>query len=362
MKRSVVIFTFIIWAVGLLPAQNVSIPPKQPNISGAAQNEKKRAAATPAATPAAASPVAAATPAAAVTAEAQPIPFLYLWNKVQGWNVGQEERTGFFLFEPALLPPDLLAIPEEKNLSVAVAYENNRFELAFDASGKLALVPIPWAGVYTTVVIRRNAATLPINMELRDEKTRISVLEYEDDRPLRFQYEREGERYFGVLRYWGSAVDESWYSETGELKTLYQYTWSDSRPVQLENIASDGSSISLLRWEYNAYNHIAVMSDEKVQTSFFYDGKNRLVRVIRSGIISDEPDGSDYDRNFQYDELGRLVRQYGRNEEGLFEYRYQYSFDSQGRWIFCRVQAWFEQFGRLVPGSESIITRTFSRR
>ncbi|NLJ11252.1 MAG: RHS repeat protein [Treponema sp.] len=288
---------------------------------------------------------------AAASAQAKLIPFLYLWNGAQ------QGSPAFLLLDPVLLPPDLFSIPEEKGLSVSVVYETNRYELAYDASGKLALVPIRWAGGYTTVKIGRNSSALPINMELPDEKIRISVLEYENERPLRFQYEGEGERFFGVLHYWGNSADESWYSETGELKTLYEYTWAGDHLLRLDSLADDGTRKTMMQWDYNAQNLVSAMVDENGRTELAYDEKGRLLSAVMTTV-----DGTGTERNFQYDELGRLVRQYGKDEQGYFEYRYRYTMDLRGLWVKYSIQPWYEQFGRLVPGSEITITRTFARR
>jgi YD repeat-containing protein len=288
---------------------------------------------------------------AAASAQAKLIPFLYLWHEVQ------QGRPVFFLLDPVLLPPDMLSIPEEKGLSVSVTYEKDRYDLAYDASGKLARLPIPWAGAYTYITIRRNSSEFPINMELPDEKIRISVLEYDKERPLRFQYEREGERFFGVLHYWGTSADESWYSETGELKAFFEYAWSGDKLLELNSYADDGTRNRVVRWDYNAQNLVSSMVDEQSRIELAYDGKGRLLSVVK---ITTE--GAGLERNFQYDELGRLVRQYGKDEQGSFEYRYQYTVDPRGLWLQCSIQTWHEQFGRLVPGPETIITRTFARR
>jgi len=289
-------------------------------------------------------------PAEAVS-KAQPIPFLYLWHEVQ------QKRPVFLLLDLVLLPPDMLSIPEEKGLSVSVTHEKDRYELAYNASGKLARLPVFWAGAYTQITIRRNSSELPINMELPDEKIRISVLEYDNERPLRFQYEREGERFFGVLHYWGTSADESWYSESGELKAFFEYAWSGNKLLELNTYANDGTRYTVVRWEYNAQNLVSSMVDEHNRTEFTYDGKGRLLFAIKTTT-----EGTGLERNFQYDELGRLVRQYGRAEQGNFEYRYKYTEDIQGLWVICMVQPWYEQFGRLVPGPETTITRTFARR
>lgn len=335
MKRLGIIVTILVCVDSFLAAENPFLEPKQSFISATGETENKDVA---------------------LSTEATPIPFLYLWNGIQ------QGLPPFFLFDPILLPPDLFSIPEEKGLSVSVASEKARYEVAFDALGRLALMPMFWAGSYTAVIMKRNSSALPINIELPDKNIRISVLEYETARPLRFQYEQNGERFFGVLHYWGNSADESWYTEAGEVKAVYEYTLSMDRLIRVDMLSDDGVPIHLLRFHYNAQNEIALMENDTLQTAYFYDGKNRLVRVIGAVITHGESYETVYDRNFQYDEQGRLIRQYGLNEEGFFEYRYQYTLDSRGQWIFCRVQPWHEQFGRLVPGVETTITRTFVRK
>lgn len=279
------------------------------------------------------------------------IPFFYVWSMAQSGN------SDFFLPDPYLLPLNLLVIPKDGGLSVTVDYEKVRYELAYDRSGRLSLFPVYWAGAYRKVQIGRNSSGLIINITLPDDKVRFIVLESEGERPLRFRYEREGEQGFGVLQYGGPLVEENWYTETGELKDLYEYTWSDDRLYAVHHITSDGTSMPLLGLEYNAQNRISSMVDDMVQTELLYDGRGQLVWAR-----STYTEGITVVRNYQYDERGWLVRQYGSDDKGNFEYRYRYGLDSRGLWTGCFIQAWYEQFGRLVPGPEVPITRTITRR
>jgi YD repeat-containing protein len=293
-------------------------------------------------------------------------PFLYLWY------MAQQEGVLFLPVEPSLLPPDLFAIAPEAKLRVTVAYNEDRYELVYDDAGQLALFPMYWDGRYIPVRIQRKTAEHIINIEIPDKNLRFMVLEHEDGRPLRFQYEQDGERGFGVIHAWGNYIDESWYSETGELKSLYHYTWLSNGLVRLEILASDGTTTPLIQWDYNAQNRISLVVHEKTRTEYYYDGKGRIIRVTGCTLLPPDSqdatasragvEGPGYDCHYQYDEAGFLVRQYGRTEEGPFEYRYQYTLDPRGFWIQCKVQAWSEQFGRLVPGTETRITRTILRR
>jgi hypothetical protein len=280
-----------------------------------------------------------------------PIPFLYVWSMAQGGS------SDFFLPNPYLLPPDLLNIPREGGLSVAVDYEKVHYEKAYDQSERLSVFPVYWSGAYRTVKIGRDATGYIINLELPDDKVRFTIMESEGNRPLRFRYEREGEQGFGVLQYGGPLVEENWYTETGELKDLYEYTWSGERLYAVHRITSDGTSMPLLGLEYNAQNRISSMVDDLVQTELLYDGRGQLIWAK-----STYTEGLTVVRNYQYDERGLLVRLYGSDDKGNFEYRYRYGLDSRGLWTGCFIQAWYEQYGRLVPGPEIPITRTITRR
>lgn len=296
-------------------------------------------------------PLGSAKPAADTPKIGSNLPLFYLWNE------SQHGRTLPWLIDGGLLPLDLVAISPEAGLSVSLTYDGVPYELAYDRARGVAVYPLRWAGAYRRVEIGRDAAGFPINIELPEEKIFLTVLEYRDGLPIQFRYEREGETGFAVMHYWDAAAEESWYSEAGELLALYEYQLSGEAIVAINSIAADGISTPVARWDYNAQGLVVSVTDVDGNRAFLYDEKNRPMVVLAKPAA-----GVGSECYFQWDELGRLVRQYGRNENGVFEYRYRYLQESKGLWISCGVEPWIEQYGHLVPGPEIKITRTFIRR
>ncbi|WP_304225544.1 hypothetical protein [Gracilinema caldarium] len=279
------------------------------------------------------------------------VPLFLLWFQAQNGN------SDIFLSDSPILPPDILSIPQEPEMAVSVSYDKAQYELAYDGFYRRSIFPLFWESKFNTIRVKRNEAGLPVRIDLPDEKITIVVTEYLDNGPLRCQYKKDGENLFVLLRYWESGVEESWYTETGELETLYEYHFSQGNLGQISSISQDGSVVPITIMDYDAHNLVSSVTNGQSKFEFLYDGKNRI-RLVRE--IAAE--GSLSERNFQYDERGLLVRQYGRLKMENFEYRYKYSFDQRGFWTSCTVQAWNEQFGRLIPSTEIQINRTITRR
>lgn len=279
------------------------------------------------------------------------VPLFFLWFQAQNGS------SDIFLADQPILPPDILSIPREPGMTVSASYDKAQYELAYDGFSRRSVFPLFWDNKFNTVHVKRNEVGLPVRIDMPDEKVAIVVTEYQNNVPLRFQYKKDGENLFVLLRYWESGTEESWYTETGELDTLYHYRFSQGNLAQISSVTTDGTVIPLTVWDYYAHNLVSSMSRGQNRAEFLFNRMNRI-----SMIREIAEDGSISERNFQYDERGLLVRQYGRIKMENFEYRYKYSFDQRGLWTSCTVQAWNEQFGRLIPGPEIQINRTINRR
>ena len=278
-------------------------------------------------------------------------PVLYIWR------LAQNRIPDPLFFAPCILPPDMLLIPEEQGLSVSILFDGNRYELAYGKDKRISVFPVYWDGIYRTVRVQRNEAGVPVALEFDDGTWRCTVLDLLDGLPARIRFEKENETAFAVLHYWGDSAEESWYTETGELQNLYTYGFSGGLLRDLIRVDAEGSLVSLGRWDYNAQNKISFAEDQGGSVTLLYDNQGRISSMLYSSDAQDC-----IERYFQYDETGRLVRQYCRNRNGSYEYRYRYTADRYEAWNSVRIQPWMQQFDRLIPRAELSVSRIITRR
>jgi YD repeat-containing protein len=154
-----------------------------------------------------------------------------------------------------------------------------------------------------------------------------------------------------TMSYAGRSATETRTNRTGTVTAVYDYTFFKNKLLVLTGRTEEGADEDLLRFDYDSFGRVVSVASPDYQAEALYDAVGRPVYWrIRGGI---EGEGTDsFQRTYQWDERGLLVRERVSVDDGWSEFRYEYSFDSSGNWVERRSTKWEMRFGSLVsePG------------
>ncbi|MFP3040441.1 hypothetical protein LQZ19_01350 [Treponema primitia] len=212
-------------------------------------------------------------------------------------------------------------------------------------------------------LIRKITLNNPAASDPGENSYEFEFLEYRQDKPSLVRVKLGETWYFVATEYLERRVNEIWYDPEGLAQAFfsleYRETEGKKRLFSIDSRSDEGQTI--LVYEYNSGGRISGISAPVAPYAALYTAAAQVRYWER-------PEGN---YTLQWDEKGYLVRLTGvltgdspelPKELRQLDIRYDYTLDERGNWTERREISFVRQFGRLVPGSETVIHRTISYR
>ncbi|AEF86224.1 hypothetical protein TREPR_1663 [Treponema primitia ZAS-2] len=221
--------------------------------------------------------------------------------------------------------------------------------------------------------------TITLDNPANPDPWEFEFLQYEQGEGALARINHSGTWYFAALEYLDKRANETWYDPEGqalaffsleyrEKALLAQQNPPEKRLISLDSRDEQGQGIWV--YNYDSFDRVSALDTPDGSYSALYAASERFAAKARSSFPRywERPE-SNY--TLQWDERGLLVRLTEHAKPGspppvlpesasAGDIRYEYTLDSRGNWTERREISLIRRFGRLVPGSEGVITRAIN--
>jgi hypothetical protein len=182
----------------------------------------------------------------------------------------------------------------------------------------------------------------------------FEFLEYRGEEPSLVRISGGGAWYFAAPEYLDRRVNETWYDPQGTAQAFFslEYREVDGKRRLVSVDARSDQGETLLVYTYTGAGRISGLSGPETAVTALYTAAAQVRYWER-------PEGT---YPLQWDENGLLTRLTGvvtgdTPEPRPVDIRYDYTLDARGNWTERREVSFIRRFWRLVPETETTITR-----
>jgi hypothetical protein len=178
----------------------------------------------------------------------------------------------------------------------------------------------------------------------------FEFLEYDRDNPSLTRINQGGAWRFAAIQYRDWASFETWYDQEGQALAFFFLEYREDDGIRrLHSIDSrDDQGQQILVYGYDSGGRISALDTPGGSHATLYTAEGRPRYWER-------PEGN---YTLQWDETGLLTFFTGAEDQA--DIRYEYTLDTRGNWTERREISLIRRFGRLVPASEAVISRTIT--